>query len=354
MKKDKMKICIVGGGNISNTRHIPALKKLRNVEIVGVLSDNQKSIDRTIKKHKIKNFLLINDPKNDVKKVQKCAWFSEVDAVVIGAPPLQHYPLVHLCLELEKHVLVEKPMMMNEIEAKELIEFAKKKKKIFCVMHNFQYADDMMKLNKIIEEKKYGDILSITEVQFTNRNRRLPKWYNELPLGLFYDEAAHFVYLLEKHAGKIKIENAHAVYNKNKEATPLLLNVTAQAGNVPVQMLLNMNSPVCQWYYIVNFEKNLLFYDFFKDILVNLPTDNEHLGKDVLKNDFIFTFQYWRKFIRNGIKMFSGNLLYGHDAVIKSYVNSIIQNKVDKNISADQGLKNVITLNEIIERVNKQ
>ena len=48
MKNDKLKICIVGGGNISNTRHIPALMKLKNVEIFGVLSDSQNQYDMSL------------------------------------------------------------------------------------------------------------------------------------------------------------------------------------------------------------------------------------------------------------------------------------------------------------------
>ena len=32
-----IKVCIIGAGNISNTRHIPALKKLKNVRIIYII-----------------------------------------------------------------------------------------------------------------------------------------------------------------------------------------------------------------------------------------------------------------------------------------------------------------------------
>lgn len=353
MSKEKVKVCIIGAGNISNTRHIPALKKVKNAEIIGVISNSEKNLNRTQKKNKFKNQLLIGNNEDDIKKLKKAKWFDEVDAVVIGVPPRQHYPLVKMCLTLGKHVLVEKPMMMNKEESDELIKLARDKKKKFCVMHNFQYASDMLKLNKIIDDKKYGEILSITEVQFTNRDRRLPEWYNDLPLGLFYDEAAHFIYLLERHAGELKIDNSYAVYTKDKEATPMTLSVEARAGEVPVHMMLNMNSPICEWYYIVNFKKQIFMYDFFKDILIKIPTDNEHLSKDILKNDISFTLQYWGKFIRNGFKMVTGNLLYGHDIVLGNFINSIITGDEDENIIAEQGRKNVISMNDIVNKVNK-
>ncbi len=353
MKNKVINVCIIGGGNISNSRHIPALKKLKNVNIVGVMSKSQKSIDRTQAKHHFKHSMIINNPKNDIKTLEKADWFKNVDAVVIGVPPQQHYALVKMCLLLGKNVLVEKPMMMNKKECEECIKLAKDKKLSFYVMHNFQYANGMRKLTDIIESKKYGDIVSITEMQFTNRDRRLPEWYNELPLGLFYDEAAHFIYLLQKHCGKIKIDDAHAVYNKENEATPMTLTVNATANKTPVTMLLNMNAPVCQWFYIVSFKKKIFLYDFFKDILVGINTDNEHLSGDILKNDLSFTFQYWGKFIANGFRMITGNLLYGHNIVLGSFIDSIRGEKPDSNIQATAGMETVITMNEIVEKVIK-
>lgn len=352
--KKKINVCIIGAGNISNTRHIPALKTLKNVNIIGVLSDKKKNIDRTLKKWKIENSMVLTDVEKDIKKLEKSDWFNKVDAVVIGTPPKKHYPIAKMCLELNKHTLVEKPMMMNKEECDELIKLAKIRKKQFCVMHNFQFASQMLKLNEVIETKKYGDIISITEVQFTNRNRRLPEWYEELPLGLFYDEAAHFIYLLQKHCGKLSVKDCHAMYDDEQRSTPLTLNVDALAGKIPVHMMLNFNAPVCEWYYMVCFKEIIYIYDFFKDILIKIPTDNEHLSKDILKNSLSYTFQYWWGFVKNGFKMISGNLLYGHDVVLGKFINGILTNEYDKAIQAENGRETVISMNEIVEKVNKR
>lgn len=352
--KNVINVCIIGAGNISNTRHIPALRKLKNVNIIGVLSNKQKNIDRTVKKWKIKNSMLIDGNINSsIKKLEKCDWFKDVDAVVIGTPPKEHYPTVKICLELGKHTLVEKPMMMDKKECDELIELAKKKKIQFCVMHNFQFASQMLKLNKIIDSKKHGDIVSITEVQFTNRNRRLPEWYNDLPLGLFYDEAAHFIYLLQRHCGELKINNCYAVYDEVKEATPITLNVDAKSGEIPVHMMLNFNTPVCEWFYMVSFKDVIYVYDFFKDILIKVPTDNEHLSKDILRNSFTYTFQYWWGFVKNGFKMVTGNLLYGHDVVLGKFINGIRTGEYDPVIQAEKGRETVISMNDIVDKVNE-
>jgi len=342
-------ICIIGAGNISNTRHIPALRKVDSAEIIGVLSNKLERAESTAKKHAIPNFGLITDSIEDLKNNK---WFKKVDAVVIGAPPHLHYELVKMSLELGKNVLVEKPMMMNKSECDELINLASDKKKIFYVMHNFQYAKQMMKLNDTIASKRFGEIESITEIQFTNHDRRLPEWYNDLPMGLFYDEAAHFMYLLERHAGNLKIDNSYAVYDDDKAVrTPRTLTVNAHAGKTPVSMLLDFHSPVCEWQYIVNFKKRIFIYDFFKDILISLPTDNEHLAPDILRNSLNYTWQYWTKFIANGFRMMTGNLLYGHDYVLSSFVMAVQgTEKPDQNLIAENGRRNVISINEIIQK----
>ena len=356
MNKKIRKVIIVGAGNISNARHIPALKKLENAEIIGVIGDSLERVKKTAEKHNIPNYATIKDNHKDgFAGLSGFGWMEEADAWIIGVPPHRHYALVKLGLSLDKHILIEKPMMMNEKECDELMAIAKKKKKIFYVMHNFQYADKMLKLNDIIKSKKYGEIVSITEVQFTNHDRRLPEWYNDLPLGLFYDEAAHFLYLPERHAGSLKIDQAYAVYDGDKDqATPITLTVNATAGKIPLMMILNFHAPVCEWYYMVSFKKDIFIYDFFKDILIHLPTDGEHLGKDVLRNSNKYTWQYWKQFFMNGTKMVTGNLLYGHDKVIDSFIDAINGSPVDKFLTAENGRINVVAANDIIKKVNKR
>lgn len=350
----KTRIAIIGAGNISNTRHIPALRKVKDVEVIGVLSNRSEKAQKTAEKHHIKNWNVIgNEATANVALLKDVAWFEDVDAVVIGAPPHLHYPLVKMSLELGKHVLVEKPMMMNRTECDELIALAKKKNKIFYVMHNFQYARKMLKLNEVIRSKVHGEIESITEVQFTNHDRRLPEWYNDLPMGLFYDEAAHFMYLLERHAGNLTIDNAYAVYDVDKKAqTPRTLSVNATAGKTPVTMMLDFHAPVCEWHYIVNFKKRIYLYDFFKDILITLPTDNEHLAKDVLRNSLLYTWQYWSQFLMNGLRMVTNNLLYGHDVVLGNFVAAVQGKPADDSLLASNGRTNVTSINEIIAKAN--
>ena len=348
-----IKICIIGCGNISNTRHIPALKKNPKAEIVGLISAEIDKIQRTIKKHRFPEIIdsFVLDPERDpYEQLCNVKWFLDnIDAVIIGTPPQTHYDLAIACLKLKKHVLLEKPMMMNSGQCDEAIELARESGVVLGIMHSFQFSNGMITLSEKVNKGELGSIKSILEVQLTNRKRRLPLWYDELPLGLFYDESAHFFYCANRFGdGDLRVSNANAVFNKD-ENTPLFLQAQVFAGSVPVQMYMNFNSPICEWFYILIGDEKIALYDYFKDILVVLDNDGEHLSKNVLKTSLSFVAQFWKGFIINGIKMLSGKLLYGQDVCVDKYLEAINNGKdICFELSPLLGKQVVKAMNEVI------
>lgn len=353
-----LRICIIGAGNISNTRHIPAVLKNRNLDLVGVISDEQKKIDRTLKTYsKIANtFLISSHDSNVIQELESCEWFiKNIDAVIIGVPPHEHFSITKACLLLGKHVLVEKPMMMTVEQCREVNDLANNNHLILNVMHSFQFADNFLKMERRFLRGEFGKLESIFEVQLTNRNRRLPSWYNCLPLGLFYDEAAHFFYSAFQFGnGDLTVLNAHAQYGKVKENTPKFLEIQLLAGEIPVQMVMNFNAPICEWGIMLICGKNFVLYDYFKDILIVIDNDNLHLAKNVLKVSLQFFFSFWKGFIVNGFKMVTNRLLYGHDRTIESFVSSIESGNVNEKISGILGQKVVKAMNEVVILIDNE
>jgi scyllo-inositol 2-dehydrogenase (NADP+) len=339
------KVCIVGGGNISNTRHIPALYKTGRVEIIGLVGKSQKDISRTLDKWNIKNTIIFETQ----EQLENIAWLKEVDLAVIGVPPQDHYRVVRAFLSIGKNVLIEKPFVMNEAEGNELLELANAKGVRLFVMHNFQFTSSFVKMENMINKGQLGIINSYFELQLTNDTRRLPSWYNELPLGLFYDEAAHFLYVLERLEGSVDILSSKAFRRKDlSQNTPIMLSVEMIAGEKPVHLMINFNSPICEWYIMILGTNKIAIYDFFRDILITIPNDGLHLAKDVLSNSYNYSFQHWWGTFVNGIKMVSGNLLYGHDKVMNLVLDGIEGIKKADEIDAERGLENIKLLNKII------
>ncbi len=89
-------------------------------------------------------------------KNYKDVFTADIDAVVIATPAATHYRFAKEALLHKKHVLVEKPLAMNSVEAEELIELAEKKDCKLMVGHTFEYNEAVRALKKYIQTKEIG------------------------------------------------------------------------------------------------------------------------------------------------------------------------------------------------------
>ncbi|MBI3103863.1 Gfo/Idh/MocA family oxidoreductase [Candidatus Daviesbacteria bacterium] len=86
---------------------------------------------------------------------------SKVDAVIIATPASSHFTLASKALKKDKHILIEKPITINTIEAQILIELNKKLKKIVMAGHTFEYNPTVLKMKEIIENDSFGKVYYI-------------------------------------------------------------------------------------------------------------------------------------------------------------------------------------------------
>src|SRR3989344_1908026 len=85
----------------------------------------------------------------------------DLDAVVVAVPARYHYEIAKKALEAGKDVLIEKPMTLSVKDAKELVDLAKKNKKILMIDHTFLFTEAIHKLKEIINNKILGEIIYI-------------------------------------------------------------------------------------------------------------------------------------------------------------------------------------------------
>lgn len=96
--------------------------------------------------------------------VETCIAFSdvlaceEVSAVVIATPAETHYTLAKEALAAGKHVYIEKPLVLEEDHALELIEIADHKGLILMVGHLLHYHSAFVRLGKLVRSGELGRI----------------------------------------------------------------------------------------------------------------------------------------------------------------------------------------------------
>lgn len=81
-----------------------------------------------------------------------------IDAIVIATPVSSHYGLALAALSADKHVLVEKPLAANSVQALQLIEEASRRQRILMVDHTFVYTGAVRKIRDLIAGNALGDI----------------------------------------------------------------------------------------------------------------------------------------------------------------------------------------------------
>jgi scyllo-inositol 2-dehydrogenase (NADP+) len=254
------------------------------------------------------------------KSAAEVPWLDQIDAVTIGAPPQSHYSLARSYLESGKHVLVEKPLAMTVTEAEELATLANDRNLVLAVVHNFQFARSVRRVKSLIADGSLGEITSVWAVQLSNPKRRLPTWYEQLPMGLFYDESPHVFYLVRAITRReLEFQSISVVRNKAGTETPAKVTAVLDASGIPVQIDMNFIAPLSEWHIGVMGTKRASFVDVFRDILVAIPNDGAHQGRDILRTSAAASWSHLVGTAQSGLLLIAGRLSYGNDEVIKRF-----------------------------------
>src|SRR6266699_315759 len=157
----KLRIGIVGAGNIVRTRHLPALKKHPEVEIVAVSNSTYESSDK---------FCSENVPQaTPIKNWPELVALPDIDVVWIGTPPYMHSAVTISALEAGKHVFCQARMSMDLAEAEEMLAASKRYPELVTMLFPppFVLRGDLM-VNKIMDgiyvevlQRWLGDITGV-------------------------------------------------------------------------------------------------------------------------------------------------------------------------------------------------
>ena len=86
---------------------------------------------------------------------------NNIIGIILSVPAKYHSKMAIKAMNSKKHVFVEKPLAMNIVEAKSMIEASKKNKVNLMVGHLLQYHPAFIKLKKLCYEGKIGNIKNI-------------------------------------------------------------------------------------------------------------------------------------------------------------------------------------------------
>lgn len=83
---------------------------------------------------------------------------AKVDAVAVVTPVESHFDLAMRALQVDKHVLIEKPITSTSAQALELIEESERRRLTLLVDHTFVYTSAVRKMREVIADPSFGKL----------------------------------------------------------------------------------------------------------------------------------------------------------------------------------------------------
>jgi scyllo-inositol 2-dehydrogenase (NADP+) len=315
---DPIRNGVVGLGCVGQARHIPTITGDRSFQLVGV-ADRREDRARSVASQRLK----VRSSAGE--RLSEIDWIDDVDAISVATAPMAHHDLVREALDRGLHVITEKPFAMSVAEGRAMLDDSNRAAKCLAVVHNFQFARSMQRLKRDLADGKLGTIRGLRAIQLGNPSRRLPAWYEDLPLGLFYDESPHLLYLLSTVAGDLSLVKAVSAESRHGNATPAQLDAwfAAEGASYPITLSCNFESSLSEWHLAVHGEKAVAIIDIFRDIYLRLPNDGRHGTVDVLRTSISATSQHWWQHLTSGVPHLAGKLRYGNDEVFNRFGRAI-------------------------------
>lgn len=169
----KIRIGIIGCGGIANGKHMPALAKQPNAEMVAFCDVEQERAQKAAEQYGVEGAIVYTDYRELLKD-------DSIDVVHVCTPNDSHAEISIASLEADKHVMVEKPMAKTAADARRMVEAAKKSGKKLTVGYNNRYRADSMHLHQVCSDGELGEIYYAKA--HAVRRRAVPTW------GVFLDE----------------------------------------------------------------------------------------------------------------------------------------------------------------------
>ena len=188
-----MKIIVVGLGVQGNKR-----KKFARKDFVGSVDPkNKKANFKTIKEVPLESY----------------------DAALLCVPDNQKRKILEFCLKNKKHVLLEKPLSLNESNLKKIQKKANKQNIIFYTAYNHRFEPHLKKIKDIINSKKLGKIYSCRIFYGNGTAKLVYKTWRDRKKGVISDIGSHlldiclFLFGKKAYDFKFKLNSFHSFEN---------------------------------------------------------------------------------------------------------------------------------------------
>ncbi len=187
MPKKRLSVALIGAGGNMRSAHLPRIAADGAVEIAGV-ADPVESQARSLMERAGRDIPYFTNWRTMVKRI-------ETDGVLISTPHREHYAQAKACLDGGRHVLVEKPLVIQPSHAKRLLGLAQAQRLALVVAYQRHWMPHFVYARELIAKGALGDIRGV--VAYVTQNwLGVGGWRLDPELaggGMFMDTGSHLV-----------------------------------------------------------------------------------------------------------------------------------------------------------------
>jgi predicted dehydrogenase len=149
---DRIRVGVAGVGHWARTAHLPALAAHPAAELVALADPDPANLDRSRQRYGIE--ACFDDPLAMLAS-------APLDALVIAAPHVHHYPIAAAAIARGVHVLIEKPLVLDPADGRRLIDAAEATDVEIVVGYTWHYNEQVLTARRWIAEGRIGSIVYV-------------------------------------------------------------------------------------------------------------------------------------------------------------------------------------------------
>src|SRR5262245_51680736 len=177
---------IVGCGNITQSRHLPALSRLPQARIVALADIDSECLNRVSDQFGIAR---------RYSRIEEMLKDDDIEAIAVCVPVGLHVPLGLAVLEADKHLFVEKPVALDPSESLKLLKKGETSSKVAMVGFNLRWHRLVLQARTLLQSGALGELkmVNTTWMSATRNHPDTPQWRRkrELGGGVLVEQAIH-------------------------------------------------------------------------------------------------------------------------------------------------------------------
>ena len=167
-----IKVGIIGTGGIAGGKHMPALAKVKGVEMVAFCDIIETKAQAAAAKYGTADAKVYTDYTELLQD-------GDIEVVHVLTPNDSHAEISIAALEADKHVMCEKPMAKKAADARKMLEAAQRTGKKLTIGYQNRQTSEASYLKKVCDAGDLGEIYYTKALAI--RRRAVPTW------GVFLD-----------------------------------------------------------------------------------------------------------------------------------------------------------------------